>query len=118
LADRSALPVDLDVHTDGPLPDPIEVAAYYIVSEALTNTAKHAHASKVAVRVDATDARLRVAIRDDGVGGAEFGRGSGLVGLRDRVEALGGWITLESEPAAGTSLEVELPLIASVGAHH
>ena len=118
LAGRSAVPVDLDVRTNGRLPEPIEVAAYYIVSEALTNAAKHADASHVAVRVEAADEGLRIGIRDDGVGGAEFGGGSGLVGLRDRVEALGGWITLESEPAAGTSLEVELPLTASVGARH
>jgi signal transduction histidine kinase len=118
LVARSAVPVDLEVQTDGRLPEPIEVAAYYIVSEALTNTAKHAHASRVAVRVEATDARLLVAVRDDGVGGAEFGHGSGLLGLRDRVEALGGWVALESEPGAGTSLEIELPLTANVGAPH
>jgi signal transduction histidine kinase len=116
LARQSALPVDLDVWTDGRLPGPIEVAVFYIVSEALTNAAKHGRASKVTIRVEAADDRLRLGVRDDGVGGAEFGRGSGLLGLRDRVEALGGWITLESEPAAGTSLEVELPLTASVGA--
>jgi signal transduction histidine kinase len=116
LARQSAVPVDLDVWTDGRLPEPIEVAVFYIVSEALTNAAKHGRASNVTIRVEAADDRLRLGVRDDGIGGAEFGRGSGLVGLRDRVEALGGWITLESEPAAGTSLEVELPLTASVGA--
>jgi signal transduction histidine kinase len=118
LASQSAVPVDLDVETDGRLPEPIEVAVYYIVSEALTNAAKHGRASNVTVRLQATDDRLRIGIRDDGVGGAEFGPGSGLVGLRDRVEALGGWIALESEPAGGTSLEVELPLTASIGALH
>ena len=71
-------------------PSAVEVAAYYVVSEALTNAAKHAHASSVTVRGDAAGDLLRVGIRDDGVGGAEFGRGSGLVGLKDRVEALGG----------------------------
>ncbi|MBV8217680.1 MAG: CHASE3 domain-containing protein [Solirubrobacterales bacterium] len=118
LAHESAMPVDLDVRMDGRLPEPIEIAVYYIVSEALTNAAKHGQASNVTVRVEAADDRLRLDIRDDGVGGARFGRGSGLVGLRDRVEALGGSITLQSEPAAGTSLEVELPLTASVGATH
>jgi len=87
-----------------------------VVSEALTNAAKHGHASSVTVRVEAAADRLRLAIRDDGVGGAQFGRGSGLVGLKDRVEALGGRITLQSEPAAGTSLLVELPLTDDAGA--
>jgi signal transduction histidine kinase len=116
LARQSAVPVDLDVRTDGRLPEPIEVAAYYIVSEALTNAAKHAHASCLTVRIEATGDRLRLGVRDDGVGGADFGGGSGLVGLKDRVEALGGWIAVESKPAAGTSLEVELPFTESVGA--
>jgi signal transduction histidine kinase len=118
LVSQSAVPVDLDVRMDGRLPEAIEVAAYYIVSEALTNATKHAHASSVTVRVDAAGEGLRLGIRDDGSGGADFGRGSGLVGLKDRVEALGGWITLQSEPATGTSLEVELPLTESVGASH
>ena len=118
LVRQSAVPVDLDVRMDGRLPEAIEVAAYYIVSEALTNATKHAHASSVTVRVDAAGDGLRLGIRDDGSGGADFGRGSGLVGLKDRVEALGGWMTLQSEPATGTSLEVELPLTESVGASH
>jgi signal transduction histidine kinase len=116
VADQSAVPVDLDVRTNGRLPEPIEVATYYIVSEALTNAAKHGQASSVTVHVEAGDDRLQVVIRDDGVGGAEFGHGSGLVGLKDRVEALGGWISLRSEPAAGTSLEIEFPLTESAGA--
>ena len=115
LARRSSLPVDLDVRTNGRLPEPIEVAAYYVVSEALTNAAKHGHASRVNVRVEASHDLLRVDIRDDGVGGAEFGLGSGLLGLKDRVEALNGTITLESEPAAGTSLLIELPLTDNAG---
>ena len=110
LAGRSAVPVDLDDRTNGRLPEPVEVAAYYVVSEALTNAAKHGHASRVIVRVEAARGLFRIDIRDDGVGGAQFGRGSGLVGLKDRVEALGGEITLESEPAAGTMLSIELPL--------
>ena len=116
LARNSSVPVDLDVRTNGRLPERVEVAAYYVVSEALTNAAKHGHASSVTVRVEAARDLLRIGIRDDGVGGAKFGRGSGLVGLKDRVEALGGGITLQSEPAAGTSLSVELPLTDGAGA--
>ena len=110
------MPVDLDVRTNGRLPERVEVAAYYVVSEALTNAAKHGHASSVTVRVVASSDLLRIGIRDDGVGGAQLGRGSGLVGLKDRVEALGGRITLQSEPAAGTSLSIELPLTDDAGA--
>ena len=93
LARRSAVPVELDLRTGRRLPDPVEVAAYYAVSEALANAAKHAHASAVHVELDAPDApdaTLRLAIRDDGIGGANPARGSGLTGLRDRIEAVGG----------------------------
>jgi signal transduction histidine kinase len=110
LARQSAVPVDLDVQMNGRLPEQVEIAAYYVVSEALTNAAKHGRASSVSVRVQAAADVLRVAVHDDGVGGAQFGRGSGLLGIRDRVEALGGGITLRSEQDAGTSLAVELPL--------
>jgi signal transduction histidine kinase/HAMP domain-containing protein len=110
LARRSAVPVELDVRTMGRLPEPIEVGAYFVVSEALTNVAKHARASSVVVDVEAVDGVLRLCVRDDGVGGADFGRGSGLVGLKDRVEALGGQIGVESARGAGTALRVELPL--------
>jgi signal transduction histidine kinase len=110
LARRSAVPVALTVRAEGRLPEPIEVGAYYVVSEALANAAKHSEASSAAVDVEAVDGVLRVAVRDDGVGGADFAHGSGLVGLRDRVEALGGRISVESQRGAGTSVEVELPL--------
>jgi signal transduction histidine kinase len=110
LARRCAVPVELDVRTTGRLPEPIEVGAYFVVSEALTNVAKHARASSVAVDVEAVDGVLRLSVRDDGVGGAAFERGSGLVGLKDRVEALGGRIAVESARGAGTTLSVELPL--------
>jgi signal transduction histidine kinase len=110
LARRSAVPVDLDVRTERRLPQSIEVAVYYIVSEALTNVAKHSQAASVSVEVGASADVLRVRVRDDGVGGADFADGSGLVGLRDRVDALGGRITLQSRPGRGTSLSVELPL--------
>jgi signal transduction histidine kinase len=86
------------------------VAAYYVVAETLTNTAKHAHASVVHVAAEALDGSLRVSVRDDGVGGADPTRGSGLVGLADRVEALGGTLCMESPPGGGTSLRIELPL--------
>lgn len=110
LARRSAVPVDLDVHLEGRLPERVEIAAYYVVSEALTNAAKHAKATYVAVEVEASDGVLRVCVRDDGVGGADPGRGSGLLGLRDRVEALGGRLVVQSDQADGTSLVVELPV--------
>ena len=91
------------------MPEPVEVAAYYVVSETLTNAAKHANASSVSVDVEIDDGILRVGVRDDGIGGAAFERGSGLVGLKDRVEALGGRFTVESEPEDGTAVRVELP---------
>jgi signal transduction histidine kinase len=90
--------------------DQVEVAAYYVVSEALTNAAKHAQASVVNVEVEAVEGALRLCVRDDGAGGADPVRGSGLVGLKDRVEALGGTITIQSPAGAGTALRVELPL--------
>jgi signal transduction histidine kinase len=110
LARRSAIPVALDVTTDGRLPEAIEVAAYFVASEALANAIKHAHASRVDLTFTQNDEGVLLSIRDDGVGGADSGRGSGLVGLHDRVEALGGTITIESPPGAGTLLVVALPL--------
>jgi signal transduction histidine kinase len=110
LARQSSVPVELDLRLNGRLPERIEVAAFYVASEALANAAKHGGASRVSLRVETAADRLRMGVEDDGVGGAEFGRGSGLVGLKDRVEALGGRITLQSDQGAGTSLAVELPL--------
>ncbi len=110
LARRSPIPVEVAVRTNRRLSEPVEVAAYYVVSEALANVAKHARASVAAVDVDADDRRLRVEVRDDGVGGAAIGPGSGLVGLKDRVEALAGRIVLQSTAHGGTILAVELPL--------
>ena len=110
LARRSSVPVELDSRIEGRLPEPVEVAAYYVVSEALTNAAKHAHASVVRVGAATDEGVIRLSIRDDGIGGADPGRGSGLVGLQDRVEALGGTIFFESAPGKGTSLFVTLPL--------
>ena len=110
LARRSAIPVELSVRTDRRLPQPAEVAAYYVVSEALTNAAKHARASRVRVDVTARDALVVLSIRDDGVGGADAGRGSGLIGLRDRVEAVGGELEIASPAGSGTFLHVEIPI--------
>jgi signal transduction histidine kinase len=110
LARRSAVPVQLELRADSRLPERVEVTAYYVVSEALANTAKHAQASVAQVEVVARDGRLGVTVRDDGVGGANAGRGSGLLGLKDRVEAIGGTIALDSAPGDGTSLRAELPL--------
>jgi PAS domain S-box-containing protein len=109
LGRRSPVPVELDVRTRERLPEPVEVAAYYVVAEALTNAAKHAHASVVRIEADVLDGDLRVSVQDDGVGSADA-RGSGLVGLTDRVEALGGKLTLQSPPAGGTTLRIDLPL--------
>ena len=109
LARRSLVPVDLDVTTDARFPEPIETAAYYVASEALANAMKHARASHVAISLAARSGSLLLSIRDDGVGGADPARGSGLAGLTDRVEALGGSIQLRSGAGAGTHITVELP---------
>jgi signal transduction histidine kinase len=110
LARRSPVPVELDGLVDARLPEPVEVATYYVVSEALTNAAKHARPSVVHVEVGAVDGSLRIRVRDDGAGGADPARGSGLMGLKDRVEALGGTITIQSPVGEGTSVDAELPL--------
>jgi signal transduction histidine kinase len=110
LARRSAVPVKLDLRAKRRLPEHLEVAAYYAVSEALTNAAKHAHASVVHVELDAQDAILQLAIRDDGIGGADLGQGSGLVGLSDRIEALDGMLQVTSPAGSGTTLLIEIPL--------
>jgi len=110
LARRSAVPVSLDIKVAERLPEPVETAAYYAISEALTNTAKYAHASAAAVEVAAHDGGLRVCVRDDGRGGADFAGGSGLAGIKDRMEALGGRIWLHSRPGAGTAVYIVMPL--------
>jgi signal transduction histidine kinase len=113
LVRRSAVPATLSVRIEARLPEWLEVPAYYIVSEALTNAAKHARASVVDVDVTAANGTVRIAVRDDGVGGADLGRGSGLIGLVDRVEAVGGEITITSPPGEGTSLLATIPLEVS-----
>lgn len=122
LARRSTVPVDLEVEVERRLPEPVEVAAYYVVAEALTNVAKHAGADSATVRVvfehTATDATndtglLRLSVTDDGSGGASADGGSGLVGLRDRVEALSGELTVTSHPGEGTSISATIPVTGS-----
>jgi signal transduction histidine kinase len=115
LGRRSAVPVDMDVRIDDRLPEPVEVGAYYVVSETLTNAAKHARASVVEVDAEASGGTLRVCVRDDGVGGADPLRGSGLVGLKDRIEALGGTFSMRSPAGGGTTVSCELPVMAGAG---
>ena len=110
LVRRSSTPVTLDVRAEGRLPERVEVTAYYVISEALANVAKHAQASAVHIEVEATGEVIRLAVRDDGVGGANPARGSGLIGLKDRVEAIGGTLSVRSHHGEGTTLRVELPL--------
>ena len=110
LGRRSAVPVDFEMSVENRLPPSVEAAAYYVVAEALTNAAKYANASVVRVGAAVVDSRLFLTVRDDGAGGADVSRGSGLIGLTDRVEALGGTLTLLSPPGQGTSVQAELPL--------
>jgi signal transduction histidine kinase len=110
LARGSAVPVEVDMRLDRRLPEPIEVAAYYIVSEALTNVAKHARASVVHVDVKDNDTIIELSIRDDGAGGADPNHGSGLIGLRDRVESLGGTLEIANGTPQGTSILATIPI--------
>jgi len=112
LALRSAVPVKLNARCEGRLPDGVEVAVYYMAAEALTNAAKHANASHVQIDLYTEEDTLRLSILDDGLGGADPSRGTGLIGLKDRVEALGGAIEVKSPRGGGTRLDVEIPLIA------
>ena len=110
LARRCAVPVDLDLVSTTVARIRSKWATYYVVAEALTNAAKHARASEVEVRVEADDANLHLSIRDDGIGGADTANGSGLSGLIDRVEALGGTLKISSHTGNGTLLLVTIPL--------
>jgi signal transduction histidine kinase len=110
LARRSPIPVELDVTVTARFSEPIEVAAYYVASEAFANAAKHARASLIEVSLATRDSCLILSIRDDGIGGADYARGSGLVGLTDRVEALGGSMQVQSRPLDGTLITAKLPL--------
>jgi PAS domain S-box-containing protein len=110
LARRSPVPVELSLRTERRLPDGVEVAAYYVVSEALTNAAKHSQASVVRLELQEHNAVLQLVIRDDGIGGADPRSGSGLTGLSDRVEALGGRVDLSSPTGNGTALLIQIPV--------
>ena len=114
LAGRVPVPVDVAVRTPARLPERVEVTSYYVVSEALANVAKHARASGVHVTVDMVDGVVRLSVSDDGVGGADRTGGSGLLGLRDRVEASSGSMIVQSRPGQGTGLVVELPVDPAV----
>jgi PAS domain S-box-containing protein len=109
VASRAPVPVEIADVSDERLPEPVEAAAYYLIAEALTNVTKYAQASTVRVRVAASDASVVVEVSDDGVGGADPAGGSGLRGLADRVEALGGSLEVVSPAGAGTSLRAEIP---------
>ena len=111
LARRSPIPVDLDIALDDQLSEPIEVAAYYVASEALANAAKHAQATRVDVSLARRGDSMMLSIRDDGVGGADAARGSGLVGLADRVAAIGGALEVRSPSGQGTQVRATLPLV-------
>ncbi len=115
LGRRSAIPVNIDVRVNGRLPEPVEAGAYYVVAEMLTNAAKHAGASMVEVNAEASGGTLRVCVHDDGVGGADPVRGSGLLGLRDRIEALGGTFSVHSPAGRGTTVRCELPVTPMAG---
>jgi PAS domain S-box-containing protein len=113
LAARAPLPVELATELEEPLPGPVEAAAYYVVSEALANVAKYAEASAVQVRAERQNGRVVIEVADDGVGGADPSRGSGLRGLADRVEALDGQLEVESTTGAGTRVRAVIPLSSS-----
>jgi signal transduction histidine kinase len=111
LARRSPIAVELTVGIEERLPQQVEVTTYYVVSELLTNAAKYAQASEIQVGVDAPDSVLLLSVRDDGIGGADPGRGSGLIGVRDRVEAIGGTVAVHSPIQAGTRVDIEIPIV-------
>ncbi len=110
LARRAAIPVETTIQLDGRLPQLIESTAYFLIAEALTNTQRHAHASSAAVRVIRDGDRVVVEIRDDGSGGADVVRGSGLRGLLDRVAAIGGALAVDNLPGGGTLVRAEIPV--------
>ena len=115
LARRSPVPVCLELGTNARFPEQVEVAAYYVAAEALANAAKHAHAAAIHVTLDEACGTVRLSVSDDGVGGADPARGSGLVGLQDRVAAAGGTLEVRSSPGKGTHLAVELPACGRAG---
>jgi signal transduction histidine kinase len=109
LAGRCPVPVEIDVQAEGRLPEVIESTAYFVVAESLANVAKHSRATRGWVRAQVRDGELELVVRDNGVGGASPD-GSGMVGIADRVDAVGGRIEIESPPGAGTTITVRMPL--------
>ena len=109
LVSRFPGPVGLHIEVDGRLPEELEVAVYYVTSEALTNAFKHAYATTVSIDLIQEDSKIRLSVRDDGVGGVDTAQGSGLIGLNDRVEALGGTLQITSPAGGGTALLVTIP---------
>ena len=107
---RAPVPVEVVEIPDGRFPEPVEAAAYYVIAEAVTNVAKYARATHVAVSVQRVDSRLSITVSDDGVGGADPAAGTGLRGLSDRVEALHGRLRVDSPPGGGTRLGAEIPI--------
>jgi signal transduction histidine kinase len=116
LATRTAIPVEVEVDVEDRLPPGVEAAAYFVVAEALTNVAKYAHATRTTVTVTQRGDALEVCVKDDGVGGADAGGGSGLRGLHDRVAALDGRLAVSSPPGEGTTLTATIPLAAQPAA--
>jgi signal transduction histidine kinase len=116
LAERSPVPVVVERTPEGRLPETVESTAYFVAAEALTNVAKYAHAGRATISASSSDGCLRIEVRDDGVGGADPSRGSGLTGLADRVEAVGGKLAIESPAGRGTRLVAEIPLDFGPGA--
>jgi len=114
LCRRAVMPAKLSINVERRLPESVEVAVYYVVAEALTNAAKHAYASRTLITVDVDDVRVRLSIADDGIGGANP-RGSGLIGLKDRAEALGGRLDITSSAGEGTTLTAEIPCASGSG---
>jgi PAS domain S-box-containing protein len=112
LARKSPIPVELNVSISERPSESTETAVYYAISEALANAAKHAHASRISVVLTTSGSEIRAIVEDDGRGGAEVSAGSGLVGLSDRIEALGGRLVLDSPPGQGTRISIEMPLTA------
>ncbi|MGH2527631.1 MAG: sensor histidine kinase [Actinomycetota bacterium] len=109
LAERCSVPVSIDADLDGRLPEAVEATAYFVVSESLTNVSKYANASKAEIRLARRNGLLAITVDDDGVGGADPSRGSGLLGLRDRVAALGGSLEISSPPGGGTRVVADIP---------
>lgn len=114
LADRMPLPTEVDVdralgHAGAKLPPAIELAGYFVVAEALANAVKHAQAHELRIHLARPDGHLRIEVSDDGVGGAAAGAGTGMRGMADRIDVLGGRLTVTSPPGGGTRIVAELP---------